>query len=373
MPRMVNPARAVVHKAANHYCNQAFVIQSRSGDVICVFNEERGLAHADNGYTSLIRSVDGGKSWDPASYQVVLPATDLLGNWDSAITQLADGSLMINLCQTGFFRRGMQWEAPQYDAGEFLTVKTWLGTYVLRSSDDGHTWGEPIPVNTTPMRMGSTRVAVMPLPDGSLLLPLYGRMDGAFYGMREHTGEYMRAYFVRSDDGGQNWEYFSTIAYDPAHIVGYAEPAPLLLKDGRIAVFLRVHHRPTQRPDNIYLVVSEDGGYTFGPPKRLSLWGYPCQLLNLTDGRVLMTYGYRRNEFGVKACVSEDGVTWDTASAFSLHEGGQGPSWERTWWHTGYPSTAQLADGSLLTTYHLFSQEDRPVQYIESVHWNIGD
>jgi hypothetical protein len=370
---MANPLHATVYRAADHYVNQAFVIQSRGGDVLCLFNEEPGLAHADRGYTSLIRSHDGGRTWDPASYQVVLPATELRGNWDSAIAQLSDGSLMVNLCETGFFKRGMNWEAPQYDAMEFATLKTWLGTAVLRSTDEGRTWSNPIPVNTTPMKMGSTRVSVLELPDGGLLLPLYGRMDGTYYGMREHAGEYMRSYFVRSDDGGQNWEHFSTIAYDPAHIVGYAEPAPLLLRDGRIICMLRVHHRPTQRPDNIYMVVSEDGGYTFSPPKRLNLWGYPAHLINLRDGRVLLTYGYRRHEFGVKACVSNDGVSWDVANAFSLHEGGQGPAWERTWWHTGYPSTAQLDDGSLLTTYHLFSQDDRPVQFIESVRWELED
>jgi hypothetical protein len=373
MTQVKKASRATVYKTNDHYCNQAFVIQSRSGDVLCVFNEERDLAHADNGYTSLIRSRDGGQTWDQSSYRVVLPYTEHTGNWDSAIAQLQDGSLLINLCQTAFFKRGMDWEAPQYDAGEFSTLRSWLGTYVLKSSDDGRTWGEPIPVNTTPIKMGSTRVSALQLPGGGILLPLYGRMDGTFYGMREHAGEYMRAYFVRSDDGGANWEHFSTIAYDPAHVVGYAEPAPLLLRDGRIVVLLRVHHRPTQRPDNIYMVVSDDGGYTFGPPKRLPLWGYPCQLINLQDGRVLLTYGYRRGEFGVKACVSDDGVTWDPARVFALHEGGQGPSWERTWWHTGYPSTAQLADGSLVTTYHLFSQEDRPVQYIESVSWELGD
>jgi hypothetical protein len=364
-------SRTTVYKAADHFCNQAFVIQSRSGDVICVFNEELGMAHADRGYTSLIRSRDGGQTWDQESHQVVLPATPLTGNWDSAIVQLADETLLINLCETGFFKRGIAWEAPQYDAGEFITLKTWLGTSVLKSSDDGHTWSAPIPVNTTPLKMGSTRVSALQLPDGGILLPLYGRMDGTFYGMREHAGEYMRAYFVRSDDGGDNWEHFSTIAYDPAHIVGYAEPAPLLLKDGRIVVHLRVHHRPTHRPDNIYQVVSDDGGYTFSTPKRLSLWGYPSHLINLRDGRVLATWGYRRNEFGVKACVSEDGVTWDVNRAFSLHEGGQGPSWERQWWHTGYPTTAQLADGSLLTVYHLFSQEDQPRQYVEAVRWEI--
>src|SRR5438552_2435122 len=140
-------ARVTVYKAADHYCNQAIVATLSSGELLCVFNEELTRRHADNGYLSLIRSSDGGRTWG-------------------------------------------------------------------------------------------------------------GRLDEWGYGLREMGGEAMRAYFVRSDDGGLNWEYFSTIAYDPARITGYAEPAPIRLRDGRIVVMHRVHHRPTQRPDNIYMSVS---------------------------------------------------------------------------------------------------------------------
>jgi hypothetical protein len=365
--------RVTVYKAADHYCNQAIVTELASGDLVAVFNEERGLAHRDNGYTSLVRSRDGGRSWDPASRVVVLPASDEVGNWDCAVAQLADGTLMVTLCQAAYFKRGIAWEGPQYDASQYGLLRSWIGTFALRSSDQGRTWGAPIPINTMPMKFGSTRVAVMQLPDGAILLPLYGRLDEWGYGLREMGGEAMRAYFVRSDDNGHNWEYFSTIAYDPARITGYAEPAPLRLPDGRIVVMLRVHHRPTQRPDNIYMALSDDDGHTFAPPRRLpDLWGYPAQLINLRDGRALMTYGYRRGEFGVKGCISEDGLTWRGADEFGLHEGGQADRAESAWWHTGYPSTTQLRDGSLVTVYHLFSQDRTPVQYIEAVRWELG-
>jgi sialidase-1 len=364
--------RVTVYKALDHYCNQAIVARLTSGDLVCVFNEERERRHADNGSTSLVRSTDGGRTWDPESRVVVLPATDQTGNWDCAVAQLADGTLLVTLCQAAYFRRGIDWEGPQYDASQFGLLRGWIGTFALRSGDQGRSWSSPIPVNTMPMKFGSTRVAVTQLPDGGILLPLYGRLDEWGYGLREMGGEAMRAYFVRSDDNGLNWEYFSTIAYDPARIAGYAEPAPLVRPDGRVVVMLRVHHRPTQRPDNIYMAVSDDGGYTFAPPRRLKdLWGYPAQLINLQDGRALMTYGYRRGEFGVKACVSEDGLAWDGAAQLTLHEGGTGPRSDPTWWHTGYPCTTQLDDGTLVTVYHLFSRDDPPVQYVEAVRWRL--
>jgi hypothetical protein len=222
------------------------------------------------------------------------------------------------------------------------------------------------------MKHGGTRCGVLELPDGGLLLALYGRMsEHGFFG----EGETTRAYFVRSDDGGANWEYYSTIAYDPAHINAFSEPAPLRLPDGRIVCLMRSHIIPTKRPDTLYLSVSDDDGHTFSPPRRLNVWGYPAQLLNLRDGRVLMTYGYRRAEFGVKALVSDDGVHWDAANQFALHTGGQGPASDRTWWHTGYPCSVQLDDDSIVTVYHLYSQDgaEPVVQYVESVRWLLAD
>jgi len=370
MARMTEVSRAIVYKADDHFCNQAFVIQLQSGDVVAIFNEERGFAHMDNGYTSIVRSTDGGQSWDPATRQVVLPATELEGNWDPSLTQLADGTLMVNLCQTAYFKRGMDWEAPQYDAAEFWTLRSWLGTYVMTSRDDGHGWSRPIPVNIRPIKHGGTRVGILELPDGGLLLPMYGRMSNyGFFG----EGETTRAFFVRSDDSGANWEYYSTIAYDPASINAFSEPGPLRLADGRIVCIMRSHIMPTKRPDNMYMAISEDDGHTFGPAQRLNVWGYPAQLLNLRDGRVLMTFGYRRGEFGVKALVSEDGVSWDVSKQFSLHEGGQGPQSDRTWWHTGYPCSVELTDGTLLTVYHAYSRDEQPVQYVESVRWTLNE
>ena len=51
---------------------------------------------------------------------------------------------------------------------------------------------------------------------------LYGRIHGY---EEEGEGEATRSALMRSDDGGDNWEYYSTLAYDPASIIDYEEPA----------------------------------------------------------------------------------------------------------------------------------------------------
>jgi hypothetical protein len=130
--------RVTVYKAADHYCNQAILAALSNGELVCVFNEEHTRRHADNGYTSLIRSTDGGRSW--RERQVVWPATEQIGNWDCNIAQLADGTLIIVACQAAYFKRGIDWEGPQYDAGNYGLLRSWIGTFALRSSDGGRTW-----------------------------------------------------------------------------------------------------------------------------------------------------------------------------------------------------------------------------------------
>ena len=70
------------------------------------------------------------------------------------------------------------------------------------------------------------------------------------------------------------------------------------------------------------MVVSEDDGFTWTPPKWTNIWGYPPELIALQDGRYLMIYGYRRPPYGVRGIISDDGVTWDVKNEFVIREGG---------------------------------------------------
>src|SRR5271157_126970 len=135
--------------------NQVVIKQLLNGEVVAVFNEERFPFHHDSGQTVLIRSTDGGKSWDPATRQVILPLTETTGNWDCGIAQLADGALLVDLTICGYFKRGVKAEQPSWSSGPMTKkwgdwtwayrLQGWLGTYVLKSKDNGKTWSEPIP------------------------------------------------------------------------------------------------------------------------------------------------------------------------------------------------------------------------------------
>ena len=251
------------------------------------------------------------------------------GNWDCGICELADGTLLVNLTITGFFKRGIKPEQPSWsshpDTAEWgdwtwaYKTQGWLGTYVVKSNDGGETWSKPIPVNVRPLKHGGCRLGCWQLPNGSILMGLYGRIHGY---EEEGEGESTRSALMRSDDGGDNWEYYSTLAYDPASIIDYEEPALLRLKDGRLVCFMRTHVHPSGDAKNMVMTVSEDDGFSWTPPKWLNIWGYPADMIPLLDGRYLMVYGYRRPPYGVRGVISKDGLNWDIKNEFVIREGG---------------------------------------------------
>jgi hypothetical protein len=388
-----------------HCYNQVTARLLSNGEVFAVFNEERFPFHHDSGQTVCIRSNDEGNTWSQP--KIVLPWTELTGNWDAGICELADGTLLVNLTMCGYFKRGIKPEQPSWSSEPFTEewgdwtwdyrLRGWLGTFVLKSKDKGLTWSAPIPVNVRPLKHGGCRLGCWQMPNGSILMGVYGRIRG--YG---EEGEYesTRSALIRSDDNGDNWEYYSTLAYDPASIVDFEEPALVRLNDGRLVCMLRTHVNPSGDAKNLAMVISEDDGFSWTPPKWTNIWGYPAELINLQDGRVLMVYGYRRPPYGVRGCISEDGLTWDVKNEFVIREGGvpgkpgTGKGGQATlldlgtgrirkggidfynpgiYQHIGYPTVVQVPSGAILCLYHEWSDDPQPIQQIMCTKFELAD
>jgi hypothetical protein len=404
MTRIADVTHHDIFRHPEHCINQIATRLVASGEIIAVYNEERFPYHHDSGQTLLARSPDGGVTW--SAPEVVLPWTDTTGNWDCGFCETADGTWIVNMTITGFFKRGVRpdgvsWSSHPMTAewGDWTwayKTQSWLGTYVVKSKDRGATWSQPIPVNVRPLKHGGCRSGCWELPSGSLLMGLYGRIHGY---EEEGEGESTRSALMRSDDGGDNWEYFSTLAYDPASIVDYEEPSMLRLKDGRLVSFLRTHVNPSGDARNMVFVVSDDDGFTWTPPKWTKIWGYPAETIPLLDGRYLMIYGYRRPPYGVRGVVSDDGVTWDVKNEFVIREGGvpgrsisERPGSSRmspasgkygggaidwnnpgVYQHIGYPSVVQMPDGTIVASYHEWSEDERPLQYCRATRFRLAD
>jgi hypothetical protein len=122
-------------------------------------------------------------------------------------------------------------------------------------------------------------------------------------------------------------------------------------------------------------------------------------MIPLLDGRYLMIYGYRRPPYGVRACISDDGVTWDVKREFVIREGGvpgrsetERPGSSRmspasgkygggridwrnpgVYQHIGYPSIVQMGDGTIVALYHEWDEAERPLQYVRATRFELVD
>ena len=153
-------------------------------------------------------------------------------------------------------------------------------------------------------------------------MALYGRMRDY---SEDGTGETNRCFLVRSDDGGDNWDYYGTLAYDPNNIVDYEEAGVVRLDDGRMLSFMRTHLQPSMDTKNMIMVTSDNDGFTWSQPIWTNIWGYPPELIRLLDGRYLMVYGYRRPSYGVRGVISDDGLNWDVKTSLSSARAGFRP------------------------------------------------
>ena len=132
--------------------------------------------------------------------------------------------------------------------------------------------------------------------------------------------------------------------------------------DGRIVAQIR-NENPNNNNENLQ-TISKDGGKTWTTPEPIGVWGIPSFLNKLADGRLLMTYGYRRAPMGVQARVSDDnGDTWSEAMII-YGEGATGD--------LGYPSTVQLDDGSLLSVWYEVQPQESPLSKLRSCRWTIS-
>ena len=352
----------LAYQDPEHACNQGSIIKLANGELMLGFNMERGRVHSDSGQSCFIRSRDGGRSWDESTFRVVWPWTDYGGNWDCAFAQVSDGAILMHTRVCSFIapsalKDGADQTLGAPPPGRPERLKRQTGYAILRSDDLGETWSEPVPVNTAPIASeglmpysvgGSGAGHIVELPDGGLLMPLHGSIGREF---QPREGETLRCFVLRSDDGGANWEYWATVGYDPGHILGWAEQGLTRLDDGTLVSMMRTSVKPS-RNDNMWIACSEDDGASWSLPRRTPLWGFPPDLIQLQDGRVLAVYGHRKEPDGVRGCVSDDGLTWDLDNEFVIRGGGFADPAVPQYWHTGYPTVVQLEDGTIVCAYH---------------------
>ena len=223
-----------------------------------------------------------------------------------------------------------------------------LPTWICRSADGGKTWRvdkksfPPPPQGCTPL-----------IPFGDLLIGADGALRAACYA-RDQKTRLDGVWLLRSADDGGTWKIQSKIS--PRN----NETALFHLGKGEWLAAARALGKAKQRLD---LWRSTDDGQTWAEAGPLSEAAqHPAHLARLRDGRLLLTYGNRvKGQFGVLARLSADnGRTWGAAITLvdDLLSG-----------DCGYPASAQLPGGEILTAYYSNGAPDHRRYHMGTAIW----
>jgi len=325
--------------------------QLKNRDLILTVREAHARAREQRGHEDptaravMLRSRDGGRTW--SSKTVVDDQTYRFSTTkDSTVTELSDGSLLLST-----YSSAVSPLPAGFPPGELLHYWRWTheAQWTMRSTDNGTTWTERRIVRVSGLPPISTRTAPIELPDGTLLMAVYDE------GPKRSGFDWSRSWLIRSNDKGVTWQNPSLIAEDPEYRRNFEEPSLLRRKNGELVSMIRITAGrsplwPYEKEGYLWQSNSLDDGRTWSKPVKTVIWGYPAHVLELKDGRLLCTYGYRKKPFGVRACLSRDGgKTWDIQTEIVLRDdGGE--------WDLGYPTSVELPDGRVLTVYW-FNQE----------------
>ena len=345
----------VLHADLFAYCAHPHLIAAADNLWLMVFNRtvrREVILHPpqDPLYANhLMVSRDEGESW---SAPQVVPGYRWLGVECAGLTALRSGRILLNQWRFNWHplnaaevlpglvrpealmsRITMSYELDQWApeptrvAERFPWARGDGETWVHLSDDRGRTFSHSVRIETASFSGGYGMRGAVELPDGDVVLPL------------SDVPNYRRIFLVRSRDRGVSWSAPVAVADEPGY--EFEEPAPLLLKSGRILLLLR---------DNatriLHQVHSDDGGRSWSRPVATGIGDYPAHLLQLPDGRLAAVTGRRRPPFGILVYLSEDdGASWDTARPVVVRD--DLPNKD-----LGYPTVALRRDGTMYIAYY---------------------
>ncbi len=241
-----------------------------------------------------------------------------------------------------------QWEtlpAGDYDPGAFVKL----------SQDGGKTWGKRVRVPVTAPH-GPIRKK-----DGHLLF--FGK--AYLWEDKDYKDGYI--YAVESSDDGQSWQKLGEVPLPQGIMPSAAhEPYAVELPDGTLLGAIRIHGEQFEGKITTFLTRSTDGGVTWSEPQELKGAGFPPHLLQHSSGALVMTYGIRdkKRVRGEYAIISRDGgLNWSEPLLISEVS----PVAD-----LGYPSSAELSDGSVITVYYQRYGED-PYNSILYTKWSLPE
>ena len=225
-------------------------------------------------------------------------------------------------------------------------------SFVRISHDNGKTWSDRRDV---PVFCPHGPIA---LADGGILY--IGRKFDL-----NRTIHDIQAYI--SYDEGVTWEFRAQIPY-PTELEDdlQSEPYAIRLDNGEILLAVRSEKNvaPSDKESlKICLTRSNDDGKTWSEPQILDVCGAPPHFLQHSSGTLILAYSRRIAPMGEYIRISKDnGITWSNDVCIAPVD----------FWDHGYPTSVELSNGDILTTYYARCEGDE-FNSVHSIRWNLSE
>jgi sialidase-1 len=334
----------VIYEDLMFYSSFPSVVRNHDGEILVAFRRapdrkifsEKGNSHVDpNSYLVMVRSEDG-ISWteDPE----LIYAHPFGGSQDPCLLRLSDGTLLCTSYGWAFVsNEGVaNLKKPIFKAGGAI----FLGGYLVRSSDDGKNWSEVVYPPHIPPEINNNAYGI-PVPAYNRGALCEGGDGRIFWVVAAHDSINRTSnHLIISEDKGLTWKYSSQVAADPK--ISFNEASVYETPKGDLVAFLRT----AGFDDQACIARSGDGGKTFSKWESMKFRGHPLNALRLPDNRVLLTYGYRHEPYGIRCRILNAECTdFATAPEIILREDGGSTD-------IGYTWPVMLSGNQILVTYY---------------------
>ncbi|QGY48039.1 exo-alpha-sialidase [Maribellus comscasis] len=346
----------VIYKDTCFYSSFPSVIKRPDGELIVAFRRApdrrnyggKGNRHVDaNSYLVKVSSTDA-ETW--TKEPELIYAHPFGGSQDPCMSQLNDGTI---LCTSYGWAPLSEEERntlqkPYGENNGFV----FLGGYLVRSTDGGKNWDGPIyPPHISPeLHLSPTGEPLPAYNRGALCEGKNGRIYWVVAAYDSENLKRSSTHLIVSDDKGLNWKYMSEVASDEK--ASFNETSIYETPKGDLIAFLRT----ANLDDQACIARSKDGGKTFEPWQKMGFQGHPLNALRLPDNRVLLTYGYRHEPYGIRARILNAECTdFESDSEIILREDGGSTDLGYTW-------PVLLDDNRVLVVYYF--NKNNGIRYI---------